>query len=191
MKNSRGVKKIDLDNTSSVAVVLSGHKSRRKMTGKKPYEVEYKGVTIRCTTPQEAVEVARLLGNAPDNPEYAKWHVDEFTDLVARLQVAQRRLLNVLLKARCQAVRDYDLCGKLGLGSNQALAGVLSGVTKVAKLLEIDPSRIYYQRTDYKQGSPERRYYITAAFMKAADDADWPSPDDLKEPAEDWQERGD
>jgi len=152
------------------------------MSSKKPYEVEYKGVTIRCSTPEEAVAVARMLGGEPDHPHYVSWRVDEFTEFVDRIQIAQRRLLNVLLRARCQPVKDYDLCGHLGLGTNQALAGVLSGITKVAKAMDIEPSRIYYQRTEYKQGSPERRYYITPAFMKAADDADWPSVHDLEEP---------
>jgi hypothetical protein len=149
------------------------------MAEKRPYEVEYKGVTIRCDTPQEAVEVARLLGGEPDHPHYAQWRVDEFTEFVDRIQITQRKLLNVLLKAKCQPVKDYDLCGTLGVSTNQALAGVLSGITKVAKAMEIEPSRIYYQRTEYKQGSPDRRYYITPAFMKAALDADWPSANDL------------
>ena len=151
------------------------------MTGKKPYEVEYKGVTIRCSTPQEAVEVARMLGGEPEHPHYTPWRVDEFTEFTDRLQLAQRRLLNVLLKKRCQPVRDYDLYAEVGVVSNQALAGVLSGVTKVAKLMEIEPSRIYYQRTEYNQGSPVRKYYITPAFLKAAEDADWPAPNDLVE----------
>jgi|HubBroStandDraft_4_1064222.scaffolds.fasta_scaffold33332_5 hypothetical protein len=78
---------------------------------------------------------------------------------------------------------------RLGLGSrnrslvasNQGLAGVLSGVTKVAEAMEIDPARIYYQRTEYEQGCPVRRYYIASAFMRAAIDADWSSPHDLEE----------
>jgi hypothetical protein len=146
---------------------------------KKPYEVEYKGVTIRCDTPQNAVEVARLLGGEPDHPHHAAWRVDEFTEFVDRIQVWQRRLLNILIKAQCQPVKDSQLCSALPASNNQALAGVLSGITKVAKAMEIEPSRIYYQRTEDKQGSPERRYYITPAFMKAAQDADWPSKDDL------------
>jgi len=114
--------------------------------------------------------------------------VDEFTDFVSRVQVAQRRLLNVLLKHRCQPVKDHILCAAIGVASNQGLAGVLSGITNVAKAVEIEPSRIYYQRTEYEQGNPVRRYYITSAFMRAALDADWPSPHDLKEPDDD--ERG-
>jgi len=155
------------------------------MTGKKPFEVEYKGVVIRCATPDEAADVARLLAAEPDNPQFVPWRVDEFTDFVDRIQVAQRKLLAALLKAKGQSVKDYDLCGGLGLSSNQGLAGVLSGITKVAKAMDIEPGRIYVQRTEYNQGLPERRYYITSAFLKAAQDADWPSLNDLRDPDED------
>jgi hypothetical protein len=150
------------------------------MRERKPYEVEYKGVTIRCATSKDAVKVARLLGGEPDHPHYAPWRMDEFTDFVDRIQYAQRHLLHILLKAECQPVKDTQLCKELGISANQALAGILSGVTKVAKALELEPSRIYYQRTEYNQGSPERRYYITPAFMKAAADAGWPSAQDLE-----------
>ena len=169
------------NNASSVPIVSSRHKQRKgKRMAKKPYEVEYKGVMIRCDTPQEAVQVARLLGGEPDHPHYAPWRVDEFTEFVDRIQTFQRRLLNVLIKAECQPVKDSQLCSAINASNNQALAGILSGITKVAKAMDIEPSRIYYQRTEYKQGSPERRYYITPAFLKAARDADWPSEDDLR-----------
>lgn len=152
---------------------------------KKPYEVEYKGVTIRCDTSQEAVEVARLLGGEPDHPHYALWRMDEFTEFVERIQFAQRRLLSLLMKAKCQPVKDAQLCSMMDLSGNQALAGILSGVTKIAKAMDIEPSRIYYQRTEYNQGSPERKYYITPAFLKVAEDAGWPSVSDLVEKDED------
>src|SRR5215472_8949080 len=138
------------------------------MSKRKPYEVEYKGVIVRCATPEEAAKVARLLGGEPENPEYTPWRVDEFTDFVDRIQVTQRRLLATLLKMRGQSMPDWQLCGQLGLSSNQALAGVLSGVTKVAKAMNIEPKRIYVQQTEYNQGVPERRYWVTSAFQKAA-----------------------
>jgi len=174
-----------LTNTSSVPIVLSkGKRRRRKMAGKKPYDVEYKGVTIHCATAEEAADVARLLAAEPDNPQFVPWRIDEFTEFVDRIQISQRRLLATLLKRKGQSTKDYDLCGALGLASNQALAGVLSGITKIAKAMDIEPGRIYVQRTEYNQGLPERRYYITTAFLKAAQDADWPSLNDLKEPDE-------
>jgi len=154
------------------------------MSAKKPYEVEYKGVVIRCATQEEAANLAVLLGGRPDAPEHAPWRMDQFTDFVERIQIAQRRLLAALLEMKGQSVSDYHLRGRLGLVSNQALAGVLSGITKVAQAMEIDPKRIYVQHTSYKQGQPERRYWVTSAFYKAATDADWPSQEDLKEPEE-------
>src|SRR5260370_39886181 len=91
------------NNASSVSIVLPVRKQRQgKRVGEKPYEVEYKGVMIRCDTPKEAVEVARMLGGEPDHPHYAPWRVDEFTDFVDRIQTVQRRLLDVLIKAQCQ-----------------------------------------------------------------------------------------
>jgi hypothetical protein len=175
-----------LTNASSVPIVLYGRKRQRgKRVAKKPYEVEYKGVTIRCDTPQEAVEVARLLGGEPDHPHFAPWRVDEFTEFVQRIHFAQRRLLSILMKAKGQAVKDAQLSSMMGVSGNQALAGILSGVTKIAKAMDLEPSRIYYQRTEYNQGSPERRYYITPAFLKAAEDVSWPSPIDLIEREDD------
>jgi hypothetical protein len=171
--------KYSLTNTSSVSKVLPVSKQFKKMSSKKPYEVEYRGVIIRCSTPEEAVEVARQLGGTPDNPHHVPWRVDEFTDFVGRIQLMQRRLLWVLIKANCQPVRDYDLAAQLGVVGNQALAGVLSGITKVAKAMDIEPSRVYYQRTEYNQGNPERKYYITPAFLRAAQDAGWPTDADV------------
>ena len=151
------------------------------MAAKKPYEVEYKGVVIRCETPEEAAQLARMLGGEPDNPLVQEWRPDEFLEFVNRIQLTQRRLLAALLDAKGQSLKDFELCGRLGLSSNQALAGVLSGVTKVAKALDMDPKRIYIQHTTYSQGLPERRYWVSSAFQKAAMDADWPSHTDLKE----------
>jgi len=148
---------------------------------KKPYEVEYRGVVIRCSTPEEAANLARMLGGEPENPLVQAWRVDEFTDFVNRIQLAQRRLLAALLEAKGHSLKDFQLRDRLSLSSNQALAGVLSGITKVAQALEIDPKRIYIQHTTYSQGSPERRYWVSSAFQKAAMDADWPSASDLQD----------
>lgn len=176
----RKVRQISLDNTSSVIVASSGRKIKgRRKVPKFTYEVEYKGVKIRCATVEEAASVARELGESADAPQYAAWEMHDFLDFVGRIQLAQRRLLAILLRQHGQPTKDHDLCKELGLGSNQGLAGVLSGITKVAQTMDIDPRRVYWQRTEYAQGKPERRYYPANAFMKAATDADWPSASDL------------
>src|SRR5690348_11201207 len=181
MKAKSGTK-ISIDNTSSVPIVLSGRgRRRRTKMAKHSYEVEFKGVKIRCETEAEAISLARRLGESAESPMYAPWSMHEFTEFVERIQVVQRRLLAALLEKNGQPAKDFELRGKLGLKTNQALAGVLSGITKVAQAMEIDPRRVYMQRTEYNKGLPERRYYVSFGFSKAAGDADWPSESDLKD----------
>lgn len=167
--------KKSLTNTSSVNRVLP--KRKRQVDDK--YEIRYGKIRIGCRTAKDAARLAKELNLGPQHLETAPWRLDEFTDFVNRIQWTQRKLLNVLLQADGE-VYDYDLRGKLMLDGNQALAGVLSGITKVAQAMDIDPKRVYAQVTEYNKGLPERRYRVTYAFRKAAKDADWPSPDDLK-----------
>lgn len=143
------------------------------------YEIVFGKARIRCRTARDAARLAKELNLGPEHPQTVTWRVDEFTEFVNRIQWQQRRLLDALLKSD-GAIHDYDLCGRLTLGGNQALAGVLSGITKVAQAMEIDPRRIYSLETSYSKGLPERKYSVTYAFRKAAKDADWPSFDDLK-----------
>jgi hypothetical protein len=143
------------------------------------YEIVFGKARIRCRTAKDAARLAKELNLGPEHPQTIIWRVDEFTEFVNRIQWQQRRLLDALLQSD-EALHDYALCGRLMLNGNQALAGVLSGITKVAQAMEIDPRRIYSLETTYNKGLPERRYWLTHAFRRAAKDADWPSPDDLK-----------
>ena len=179
MKKTQG---FALDNASSVPIVLSRRKRGKVGRASKPYEVEYRGVVIRCSTPQEAAAVAKELGESPESPDYATWQPHEFLDFVHRVQWQQRCLLNYMLKARYNRAKDKELQVELGLMNNQALAGVLSGITKVAQAMDIDPRRIYWQRTEYRQGQPHREYHLAQGFVKAATDNEWPGEHDLDVP---------
>lgn len=169
-----------LDNTSSVPLVLSGRKRGKRKMAEKPFEVRYKDVVIRCGSAEDAARVAREL--ATDSPYSNPWRMDEFTDFVNRIQVQQRRLLAALIRdEKHTLLSDVELRRAVGVTSNQALAGILSGVTKVAQAMGIEPKRIYGQRTKYVQGLPNRVYWATPAFREIAVDADWPSPEDLED----------
>ncbi|MFZ0914327.1 MAG: hypothetical protein WBQ76_02925 [Candidatus Korobacteraceae bacterium] len=150
-----------------------------------PYEVEIRGVTVRCYTLEDAAKIIREFSAQGEFPQYQKWQPHEFLDFVNRIQVLQRQLLATLLKTRYGVATDEELRKVLGIASNQALAGVLSGITKVAQLMEIDRSKIYSQRTEYKQGSPVRWYRLSEGFKSAAVDNDWPTDKDLEEPDDD------
>jgi len=179
-----GMTKIPLDNTSSVRVVLC-RKRKRRMKRNAPYEIEYHGVVIRCDTLEDAAKMVRELGPKGDLPQFTKWQPHEFLDFVNRVQVQQRRLLATLLRANWGRATDKELRESLGIVSNQALAGILSGVTKVAQAMDIDRRTVYSQRTEYKEGLPVREYRIAEGFKSAAVDNDWPTAKDLEEPEED------
>src|SRR5260370_24693732 len=173
MEMSKGTRlKLNLDTLEVLSYRSLRHRSRRLMDDR--YEVIYGKVRVRCRGVKDAARLAKELNLDPEHPQTAPWRVDEFTDFVNRIQWQQRKLLNVLLQSEAQ-VFDYDLRGKLLLDGNQALAGVLSGFTKFAQAMDIDPRRVYGQETTYNKGLPERKYWATYAFRKAAKDADWPS----------------
>jgi hypothetical protein len=144
-----------------------------------PYEVEYRGVVIRCDTPEDVARLARELAKDEDVIQHERWLAHEFMDFVNRIQYQQRRLLALLLKKN---MNDHELREALGVSGNQALAGILSGITKVAQIMEIDRRRIYLQRTQYEQGLPVRDYMVAPGFKFSALDNDWPTEKDLVEP---------
>lgn len=171
---------IPLDNASSVVVAFRSRRKRRKMVHR--YTVRYGGVEVQCDSPQAAARLIRELRKQPDHPSFVHWTVDEFGDFTDRLQLYPRRLLAFLLTR--STMTDDDLRQHLNIVGNKALAGVLSGISKVALALDIDPARVYCQHTSYSQGKPVRRYWATPAFQKAAQDLDWPSKSDLRTPVE-------
>ena len=111
------------------------------------------------------------------HPEFIPWEAAEFTEFTAKLKLYPLRLLAMLLKKN--AATDAELRKELGYANNKALAGTLSGISKGALSLDIEPQRVYNQRTSYKHGKPLRMYYIGPMFRKAAIDHDWPSETDL------------
>ena len=175
-------RKSGLDNNASCVIVAlsKGRKGRKQRRMSKQFEVEYKGVVIRCETAEEAVRIAKRLGADADSPQYQPWKTHEFEEFVGMLQFRQRRLLAALLETP-EGLLDRDLCVRLGVGGNRALAGVLSGITKVALAQDIDPARVYKLIRKYDQGLPIRRYLITQGFGVAASDNSWPSQEDLEE----------
>lgn len=152
------------------------------------FAVEYKGVTTHCQTPEDAARLIRELGEGVDGPHFQRWQVHEFVDFVSRIHVWQRRLLGLLLESGRNAATDTEIREHLELANNHVLAGVLSGVSKVAMALEIDPKRVYRMDTKYENGKPVRTYSLTHAFREAARENAWPEAKDLEFTQEELEE---
>ena len=167
---------IPLDNASSVMIALSPSASvKRKGKMIHEYEIEFRGAKVKCKSLDAAVRLLRELGQDAGTP----WNASDFATFVAQLESRPRRLLAFLVEAN-EPQEDDTLRAFLELDGNKALAGVLSGISKVAIKLDIKPEQVYKQSTTYNKGKPVRKYWVTPTFMKAAIDADWPSDQDLE-----------
>ncbi|HET9183303.1 MAG TPA: hypothetical protein VFP59_14290 [Candidatus Angelobacter sp.] len=146
------------------------------------YEIEYNGKTIRCRTLKDAQQAIAAFDGSTLTRADAPWSNDDFKQFTARIRSQQRRLLAKLLEYGTDAwTEDYKLRDLLELESNKGLAGTLSGISKVALMFDIDPRRVYVQRTVYRQAKPTRTYQISSGFAEAAAKYKWPSKGDLKE----------
>lgn len=136
------------------------------------YEVTSpKGLKIKCSSVEAAKRLIQELEKEIE-PNREPWNVAEFLEFTGRIQWQQRALLKLLIQSSGE-VPDVQIRETLKLANNRVLAGVLSGVSKVALSLSIDPNRVYRQVTRYRSGQPERKYSATDAFKAAAEDNDW------------------
>lgn len=147
------------------------------------YEIEYRGKIIRC---RSAADADRLLTRLEDTGKLSRddtpWSKEEFSSFTARIRYQQRVVLSKLLNYGTTAwLVDSKLRSDLGIADNKVLAGVLSGISKVALMFDIDPRRVYTQKTVYQRAKPHRLYQVTSGFLQAATKHKWPSPEDLEE----------
>jgi hypothetical protein len=144
------------------------------------YEIEHRGRIIRCQTAEAATRLLQLLEQEDVAKDSLPWSSRDFAEFTERVQLRQRKLLARLLEyGPTSWLSSEKLRSLLGVSGNQALAGVLSGITKVAMALDIAPERVYLQTTRFKQGKPERYYRVASGFLRGAAERGWPSESDL------------
>jgi hypothetical protein len=144
------------------------------------FEIEYRGRIIRCRTEGALVRALGVL-DADEKHCGRAWTAEEFTEFTDRIRTAQRRLLGKLLEFGPASLTDEKLRVDLGIVNNQALAGVLSGISKTALALNLEPTRVYLSRTQYRKGKPVRSYRIASEFLRAATKMGWPRDEDLEQ----------
>lgn len=102
------------------------------------------------------------------------WTPDRFTAFVDHLGKTPKIALAFLLRKR--SVTDEELRDALDLHGNQALAGVLSGISKQAKALFIPPRAIFDLENSRVGGKRRSDYLVTDEFRKIAAEMNWPPP---------------
>lgn len=163
-----------LDNNASSVIIAYSDMEHE-------YEIEYRGRIVRCKTADAAARLLAVLEQQDVAKDSLPWSPHDFTEFVERIQLRQRKLLAKLLEHGSTTwLAAEKLCELLSIRGNQALAGVLSGITKVAMSLDIAPERVYLQTTRFKEGQRSRFYRVASGFLHAANDNEWPSQSDLE-----------
>jgi hypothetical protein len=150
------------------------------LTVRHTYEIEVDGRKVRCRTAEAAARLLRELGKEKRSVGMLPWNIHDLTDFVGRIGFFQRLALAELLTKADAGATDEELRKACRASNNRVLSGILSGISKTALRLDIEPDRVYRQVVTYRDNKANRRYYATEGFRKAAKDHGWPSADDLK-----------
>jgi len=166
--------------------------------------IPYKGKFIECETPEEAEKMLAIINKQeieerleqaaprtlplPGNREWGmewsdfvvsvpgstphSWTAKLFQAFIDRLGLDQQKILNVLVSQSC--VTADDLRTAMGVQNNQALAGVISGISKQAAALDIPARAVFGIQNHRRSGELTKLYYAAPQFRKIAADMNWP-----------------
>jgi hypothetical protein len=109
------------------------------------------------------------------------WTPEVFHSFIDRLGEPQQAALALLVTFR--HVTDEELRRCLDVSGNQALAGVLSGISKQAAALGIPARTIFGFENLRNAGKRRSTYTIAEKFLQIATEMNWPGPE-FKFPSE-------
>ena len=102
------------------------------------------------------------------------WTQEVFVAFIDRLGDSQQAALAALVTRR--RVTDEELRKELKVSGNQALAGVLSGISKQAAALNIDARDIFSFENLRNAGKRRSTYTVADKFLDIASRMNWPGP---------------
>jgi hypothetical protein len=179
MKKAQKSKEISLDNT--LRWVYST--LRNKGASLVAIEFRHGGKIWRVDTVEEALKLrnaleeedraAYTLGDQPRQREEHDWTPDVLTDLLQSLGEHQKSFLRLLYEHQGY-VPSQQIVKALALDSEVSFAGVLSGLSKQAKKLNIMPWKIYEVIVTWQGKSKTRLFRLTNGFRMGAGVIGWP-----------------
>jgi len=144
-------------------------------------EFRYKGTVWKADTPAEAVALRNELVKADKVfvPEHETmdqqadfWTPDKFMDVINGIGELQQRLL--IAVHRKPGITSKELVRELRMDSEVALAGVISGLSKQLKQLNIEPKLVFGIDVKWKGKAKTRRFVMNDFFLHAGIEQNWP-----------------
>lgn len=167
-----------LDNTLRYLYITLRNKRKPLMA----IEFRHNGRLWRADTPEEAIALRERLeahdrselhdGADPSGFDSDIWTPDLTVELLEGLGQRQKEFLKLLYKR--QEVTSTEAANHLKLASEVSLAGVLSGLSKQAKRLEMKPWQLYLTTVEWDGKEKTRTFKLSNAFRTAAGEIGWP-----------------
>jgi hypothetical protein len=165
-----------------------------------PVKFKHRGELFTTDTPEEAVKLRALLKKQDDEAArdraerrvFARfggtmgqlrsfiaeevetpWTPDVFLTFINRLGAPQRAAVALFVTQR--SITDEELRTALKVSNNQALAGILSGISKQAAALSIPARAIFSFENLRNAGKRRSTYTVSDKFLNMATDMNWPA----------------
>jgi hypothetical protein len=138
-------------------------------------EFQHGGKTWRADTVREAIELREKLeaiDRGEVTPQASVWDLGKVTDVLNALGKLQQQLLFRVYEIH--EAKSWDLVVALGLKSEVALAGVLSGLSKQVKEHGIEMNDILRIDVNWHGKVKERHFSLNIDFETAAESVGWP-----------------
>ena len=136
---------------------------------------EHRGKVYHADTAKEAAELQALLNrqDAEQGRERLRpWSADMTLEFLDGLGEMQKAFLAVL--AQGANVPSGEMVRALRLESEVVLAGVISGLSKQARKLNINPHDLYVVEVEWNGKKKERSFRITNDFHESLTELGWP-----------------
>jgi hypothetical protein len=149
-----------------------------------PYRVQFGDKIIECDTPEEArrltllsVDVDTEVGEfLPGNkiPHHGPWTDILLDRFLHSLGADQKQILSILVTQ--SRVTAEELRKALNVKTNQALAGVISGISKQAAAIGVGARDVFGIENRRRSGVLSKSFFVADDFLKIAQMAGWPNP---------------
>lgn len=151
-----------------------------------PFRVPVGNKFIDCDTLEEAVGLAKALGLLQDQGQvgefvpgnrvlrHGPWTEAILDTFLHRLGPDQKAILRILV-TQTRVTAD-ELRAALKVDNNQALAGIISGISKQASAMGIWARDVFGIENSRRGGVLNKSFFINEDFQKIAKSANWPAP---------------
>jgi hypothetical protein len=142
-------------------------------------EFKHSGKVWRADTPEEAIALRERLEqrgkqDAEEGVDQSEgvWTSDNVLELLESIGAKQKLFLKLLFENA--EVSDDHAVRALKLTSIVSLAGVLSGLSKQAKKLDVKPWHLYVTSVEWDGKEKTRSFHLGRGFRLAVEEIGWP-----------------